>query len=334
MKFLITGLGSIGQRHYRNLKQLNAGEIIVYRSQKGSNKDFVDKFSQEHNPKVFHDLDEALAQKPDAVVVTNPTALHLETARRAMEAGAHVFLEKPLSHNLEGVAELIKLAEKKNLVGYVGYNFRFHPLLIQMKKWLDGGKIGEVLSAHAEIGEYLPDWHSWEDYLKTYAARADLGGGVILTQSHDIDYLYWFFGMPKLVSAFENKGSELKIEVDSITDAIFQFKSGVTASLHMDYVKRPPKRRFEIVGSKGRMIWDYQDKTLLLIPFESGSQSEIIKEPAEFERNLMFLDETKQFIRCVEGKETPLIDLGQGADVLKIAMAMKDSIKDGKVIQL
>ncbi len=334
MKFLITGLGSIGQRHYRNLKQLKAGEIIVYRSQKGYNKDFVDKFIQEHNPKVFFDLDEALAQKPDAVVLANPTSLHLKTAKKSMEAGAHVLTEKPLSHNLDGVAELIAFAKKKNLVGYVGYNFRFHPLLRQMKEWLDDGKIGEPLSAHSEIGEYLPDWHSWEDYLKTYAARTDLGGGVILTQSHDIDYLYWFFGMPKQVSAFENKGSELKIEVDSIVDAIFQFKSGVTASLHMDYVKRPPKRRFEIVGSKGRMIWDYQDKTLTLIPFEPNTQSVVVKEPAEFERNVMFLDETKQFIRCVEGKEKPLIDLEQGADVLKIAVAMKDSIKDKKVIQL
>ncbi|MEK9186419.1 MAG: Gfo/Idh/MocA family oxidoreductase [Patescibacteria group bacterium] len=334
MKFLVCGLGSIGQRHYLNLKQLRAGDIIVYRTQKGCNKDFIDNFSKEHNPKVFYDFDEALAQKPDAVVITNPTAFHLETAKKAIESGAHVFLEKPLSHDMKGVEELISLAKKKNLVGYVGYNFRFHPLLQQMKKWLDSGKIGRALSAHAEIGEYLPDWHSWEDYLKTYAARADLGGGVILTQSHDIDYLYWFFGMPKQVVAFENQDSELKIEVDSVVDAIFQFGSGVTASLHMDYVKRPSKRRFEITGSKGRMIWDYQDKTLVLIPFEAGSQSVFVKEPAEFERNSMFLDETKQFISCIEKKENPLISLEQGAEVLKIALTMKDSIKNKKVIQL
>ncbi len=332
MKFLITGLGSIGQRHYRNLLALGAGDIFVYRTGRGANPDFIAAFIKKFQPTIFYDLEKALTLKPDAVIITNPTALHISIARRALESGAHVFTEKPLAHRLEGLETLIDEAKKKRLVGYVGYNFRFHPLLRKMKQWLDTGKIGRPVSAHAEIGEYLPDWHPWEDYRKTYAARDDLGGGVVLTQSHELDYLYWFFGKPKRLVAFGGRKSDLDIDVEDLAQAVIEFKSGLIATLSMDYLERPPKRRFEVVGTKGRMIWDYQDKTLSFLPFKQKAVPRIRRESKGFERNTMFLEELKHFLRCIRGKEKPLVDFGTGREVLRMALAIKDSITKKKII--
>ena len=334
MKFLITGLGSIGQRHYRNLFALGERNIVVYRTGRGSNKKFIAAFIKEFRPKIFYDFSEALAYKPDAVIITNPTALHVRLARQAMASGAHVFTEKPFSHSLAGTQSLIDLAKKKKLVGYVGYNLRFHPLLRKMKHWFDSGAIGKPVSARAEIGEYLPDWHPWENYRKTYAAREDLGGGVVLTQSHDIDYLYWFFGKAERVAAFGGTKSDLGIDADDMAEAIIEFRSGVVASLGMNYLARPPKRQFEILGTQGRMLWDYHGKILKLAPFKQNAAPRIVHEPKNFERNTMFIEELKHFIRCAEGKDKPLVDLADGMESLKIALAVKGSIKKGKIINV
>ncbi|MBU1036486.1 Gfo/Idh/MocA family oxidoreductase [Patescibacteria group bacterium] len=334
MKFLICGLGSIGQRHYKNLKKLGFNDILVYRTKKGSNQNFINNFEKKFKPQVFYNLNEALAKKPKAVLITNPTSLHVPLAIKAAKAGIHVFTEKPLSCNIKGVEKLISEIKKHKLVGYVGYNFRFHPLLKQMKKWVEAGKIGKVLSAQAEIGEYLPDWHPWENYQKTYAARKDLDGGVVLTQSHDLDYLYWFFGKAKYIASVGGKKSDLKINVDDLVKIIIEFKSGIITAVHMDYLKRPPKRQFEILGTKGRIIWNYEEKKLTFISLQKGVKPLIIKEPLNFERNSMFIKELKHFIKCLRGKEKPLVDLSQGKEVLKIILAIKKSLKDKKIIKL
>jgi len=334
MRFLITGLGSIGQRHYKNLLALGEKNILVYRTSRGSNRDFVAAFVKEFRPKIFYNLDQAFAMKPDAVIITNPTAFHVELAHKAVASGAHVFTEKPLSNTLARTEALIERVKKNKLVGYVGYNLRFHPLLRKMKQWLDAGIIGKPVRASAEIGEYLPDWHPWEDYRKTYAAKKGLGGGVVLTQSHDIDYLYWFFGKAARVVAFGGKKSDLKINVEDVAEAVIEFQSGMVASLSMDYLARPPKRRFEVLGTRGRLLWDYQAKTLSSVPLKKTATALTVTEPKSFERNTMFLQELKHFINCIQGKAKPLIDIYQGREVLRVALAIKDSMAKRKIIKL
>ncbi len=184
MKFLIAGLGSIGRRHFRNLRALGENDLVLYRT----NRATLPNDELAGSP-VETDLAQALAGKPDVVIVSNPTSLHLDTAIPAARAGCHLFLEKPISHSLERVDELAAAVRQSGSRVLVGFQFRFHPGLRKAAALLAEGAIGKPLAFHVHWGEYLPGWHPWEDYRQGYAARSDLGGGVVLTLSHPLDYL-------------------------------------------------------------------------------------------------------------------------------------------------
>ena len=149
------------------------------------------------------------------------------------------------------------IVENHNQV-LVGFQFRFHPGLQQLKKLLDEGAVGEPVSAHAHWGEYLPDWHPWEDYKQGYAARPELGGGVVLTLSHPLDYLRWLLGEVESLSAFTSHQG-LNMPVEDTAEISLRFVNGVLGSLHLDYVQRPPSHWLEIIGTHGTLRWDNAD---------------------------------------------------------------------------
>ena len=217
MKILFCGLGSIGQRHVRNLRKLLGDEvgILAYRTRKQSpvlNQDMTVQagadIEQIYGIRSFANLDDALAERPDAVFVTNPNLLHLQVALAAARAGCHLFIEKPLSHSLDGIDELIEIVQRKKLVAFVAYQFRFHPGLRLMKTFIEEGRLGRLSAAHIVNGEYLPDWHPYEDYRQSHAARREQGGGCLSIQTHELDYAPWLFGMPSqsLLSAGNSAG--------------------------------------------------------------------------------------------------------------------------------
>ena len=320
MRFLICGLGSIGQRHYRNLKSLGYDDLIVYRTRSGANKDFVQKFTDEFHPVVFYDLDEALKQKPDAVFITNPTIFHMPLALKAAASGCNLFMEKPISHNWDGVLELCRLAENKKLVTYVGHQLRFHPLVETAKKWLEEGRIGKAVSAEAEMAERVTKWHPWEDYRQSYACRKNLGGGVLLAQVHEFDYLYWFFGPVKEVVSFYGKLGDLEMDVEDVAKVLIRFEQGVIASVSVDYLQFPARQLFHLVGTKGTLSWDYYN---LRLKTYDGSADESVGLPEGFQRNDVYVAELRHFIDCVKHGKPTINDVRQGAEVLKIALLAK-----------
>ena len=254
MKALVVGLGSIGRRHACNWAALGLGEVWVYRQHGARQPEPLDV-----PIRTFATLDEALDAQPDAVLVTNPTSLHVETARRALQAGAHVLVEKPLGSSLDGVADLITLAERQRRVLAVGYQLRFDPGLGRLRELVHGGAVGRPLAARADVGEYLPGWHPWEDYRQSYAARRDLGGGVVLTLSHDLDALCWVLGPPTRVTAFARRSGALEVDVEDVAEITLQFAGGTLGSVHVDMVRQPPRRFLEVTGEAGVVRWDYEE---------------------------------------------------------------------------
>ncbi len=329
MKFLMIGLGSIGQRHLRNIKRLygDNAEISAYRvrrlrmtfSDNMQIRDNVD-LEKEYNITVYTSLDEALAHKPDVVFVSNVTSAHIPCALAAAKSGCHVFLEKPISDSMDGVDELKKTAEEKNVKIFVGFQNRYNPAIIATKKQLEMGTIGEVISVHAEVGERLTTMHTYEDYKTTYMARSDLGGGVVLNQMiHEIDYLRYLFGDMKPVNAVFGSGKKsLDIDVDDRCDAIFR-AGDVLVSLHADFYQFPPCRFVKIVGSKGKIIADIiKNKCIICIGDEVTEQNY-----DGFARNDMFISELKAFMQCIENDTSPEITLDDGIASLKLALNIK-----------
>jgi len=320
MKFLIAGLGSIGRRHFRNLLALGERDILLYRTHQATLPD--DELA---GFPVETDLRSALAHKPDAVIVSNPTALHLDIAIPAAKCGCHLLLEKPISHSMARLDELVNAVEQNDVKVLVGFQFRFHPGLRQVKKLLDEGTIGTPLSARAQWGEYLPNWHPWEDYRLGYAARPDLGGGVVLTLSHPLDYLRWLLGEVESISALTSNKS-LGMPVEDLAEITLRFTTGSIASLHLDYDQRPPSHTLEIMGTHGTIRWDNTDGITRLstvgLDDKAGPWHDFAP-PEGFERNWMFLDEMRHFRDIIHGKARSLCTLQDGIHALRLSLAAR-----------
>ena len=329
MKILLVGLGSIGQRHLRNLQALGVADISAFRVR---NRPLQEPHLLE-GVKVYTDLEEALAAGQDAVVICSPTGQHLATALVAAEHGCHLFIEKPISHAMDGVGDLLATVEAQGLCVLVGFQFRFHPGLRIIKRLLDEGTIAPVVCAHAHWGEYLPGWHPWEDYRDSYSARADVGGGVILTLCHPFDYLRWLLGEVRVVSAVAGRLSGLELDVEDTADITLQFESGAIGTVHLDYIQRPPSHWLQITGQTGTIHWDNADGAVLCYRADQG-EWEKIAVPPSFERNTMFLDEMRHFLGCIAGRAEPLTNLKDGIQALEIALAAKRSAAAGRVIEV
>jgi len=329
MKFLIAGLGSIGRRHLRNLRALGQEDIILYRTHQATLPDAeLGVFP------TFSELSLALAEKPSGVIVANPTALHLEVAVAAAKAGAALLIEKPLSDNLAGLGELQSALELSGKPAMVGFHFRFHPVLNQIKALLESGQLGQPLSARAHWGEYLPGWHPWEDYRRSYAARADLGGGVVNTLSHPLDYLRWLLGEVESVSAWTGKLSQLELDVEDHADILIRFTGGEVASVHLDYYQRPSSHTLEFTCEDGRISWDNATGEARVFHAQSGAVS-LLVPPEGFDRNQMFLDEMETFVRLCQGETLPHCTLVDGIRVQELVLAVKQSAaQDGAMVRL
>ena len=328
MKFLIAGLGSIGRRHFRNLIALGEKDIILLRSHHATLPD-----DELVGYPVETNLVEALKKhKPDAVIIANPTALHLDIAIPSANAGCSILIEKPISNSLDRVEQLEFALRQGGGQLLVGFQFRFHPTLQKAAQLLNDNVIGKPLSFHVHWGEYLPNWHPWEDFKQGYAARPDLGGGVILTLTYPLDYLRMLLGEVDSLWAFTG-ASNLGLEVEDSAEIGLKMKNGAVGSVHLDYNQRPPVHRWEIVGSNGMMKWDNASGNLDV--FLAQKKDWITyPPPTGFERNVMFIEEMKHFISVVRKKEEPICTLEDGKQALRLALAAHESERKGTLVKL
>lgn len=337
MKFLIAGLGSIGRRHFRNLIALGEKDIVLLRSHHSTLPD-----EELAGYPVETDLQTALKRhQPSAVIVANPTALHMDIAIPAAEVSCHILLEKPVSHSLDRLDVLQQAAEKSGSRILVGFQFRLHPALHKARELIRTGALGQVLTVHAHWGEYLPNWHPWEDYRQSYAARADMGGGVILTLTHPLDYLRFIVGEVEALWSFHGHISPLELDVEDIAEIGLKFTNGTMGGVHLNYIQRPPVHRLEIVGTNGTLRWDNADGTLHFynMPAPFGSYSEIpaapviesFPPPPGFDRNQLFVAQTRHFIEIVRRESEPICSLEDGIRALELALAASESQPTSRV---
>jgi predicted dehydrogenase len=243
MRVVVLGGGSIGKRHDASLQALGCETLVTGRG----------------------GLDEAAAWGADAVVIATPTSAHADGLRWAVEQGLHAYVEKPLAASSDGIAELLDEAAAAGLVVGVGYNLRFHPALEAIREAVLGGRVGRLLSVRAEVGQYLPDWHPGEDYRGSYAARRELGGGALLTLSHELDYVRWIGGEIESVSGVAARVSALELDVDDVAELVCRHESGALSSVHADFLDRSYNRACRWAGEEGTLAWRW-DRGVELLP--------------------------------------------------------------------
>jgi len=319
MRILIIGYGSIGQRHFNNIQQFySEHEILVYRRQVQS--DSSDSFTS--------DVEKTIQWKPEGVIVCNPSSYHISAARPFLQLGIPVLFEKPLASNLSLALE----AEQYKSLVMVGYHLRYHPIITEVMKVLDSGKIGRVSTLFCDVGQYLPDWRPNNDYRKTVSAQASLGGGAVLELSHEINYVQALLGFEQLqVDAQLHKCSDLDIDVDDVANILMsgnnRFGHLTTVSIHLDLLQRVARRQCVIVGSDATLRLDFINKTVIL---SSANGDEILYSDSEFDSNQPYVDELKVFFRLIVNKVSPLTDYRDGLQTQTIIEAAKKSSSMGE----
>ena len=289
---------------------------------------------------IFSTMAEALAFKPQLAVIANPASFHLSNAMPLAEIGVHLLIEKPLSVTTEGIEDLIKACKKTSAVLAVGYNLRFLQSLQKFKSMLDDYVIGDVWSVRSEIGQYLPSWREASDYRQSVSAQQELGGGVLLELSHEIDYLSWIFGEVDFVQAILTQQSDLEIDVEDTAHLILGFVSNGTekpliATVNLDFIRQDTMRRCTAIGKLGSLRWNGIAGTVEL--WASGTQGwqEMYKHQAV--RDESYIAEWQNFIACIKQGVEPLITGDDGLKVMQVidaarlAAKTKSQVKIGNV---
>lgn len=339
MRALFLGLGGVGQRHLRNLRALRPEvEIAAVRHagrrfEIGNNLaadmgvDIVEKYGVSG----FPDLATALAWKPDLAVVSTPSSLHVAQTSALVAAGVPVFVEKPLATTAAGMDELYRLAEERAAKVSVGFQLRHHPCVTQLRQLLEQGRVGRPRSVEITVHAHMPSWHAYEKPNQFYAGRRDLGGGVILTEIHELDLLSWIVGAPKRVAAFGGKLSSLDIDVEDTVSASLWLQNGVVASITLCFVQEPPSRRFCINGENGRLVMEIPK--LRVIHEDTNGQSDVFDIP-DFDRNQMFVAEMREFLDWIDGGPAPSTTLQSVRAGQQAALAMLLALDEGRVVEI
>jgi len=318
-RFLIAGCGSIGRRHLSNLKTLGVSDLILLDKSAERLKAAAEGLTR---PLLVKTMDEALDAGPYCAVISVPTSLHLGFAGKAAARGVHLFIEKPLSHNMSGIEGLKNIAMKRDINVMMAMCYRFHPVLLRIKERLDSGIIGCVYHVNYFGGFYLPYWHRHEDYRVGYAARAELGGGVLLTSIHGLDTLRWLFGEALEVKALMAKVSPLEMDVEDLALAVMRFSSGAFVSWQTDFLQRAGQHRMVIVGEKGSMRFDINTGVEEICGADGGKWK---REKIPFDINTMYVRELEHFILSLQRGVPAEPSLDEGVKTLRLAMMVFDS---------
>jgi predicted dehydrogenase len=305
---LVVGIGSIGRRHLRLLREaLPAADIRVLRHTEASE-------TVEHADGCFHQLEEACNFAPELAVIANPSSLHVSTARPLAEVGAHLLIEKPISDTSVGIADLMAFCANRSQVLHVGYNLRFLECVRFFRDAIFDGRIGEVHTVRSEVGQFLPGWRPGSDYRKTVSAKKELGGGVLLELSHDLDILRWIFGEVEWLSAWTGRIGKLEINVEDSVMLQMSFISGPIAQLGMDFLRHDTSRRCTAIGEHGTLHWDAIEGTVKHYHPNKGSWTTLYSQQPI--RDLTYQVQLEAFLNAIKGASSPIA--AKGADGLAV----------------
>jgi predicted dehydrogenase len=325
-RILVVGLGSIGKRHLRLARELlPKADIRVLRHQATSE---VPELSNG----CFSSIEEAIAFIPQIAVIANPAPFHVAIAQALAEVGVHLLIEKPLSSLLDGVVQLLETCQKQGTVLLSGYNLRFLPSLQRFRDLLNNHVIGNILSVHCEVGQYLPSWRPDSDYRQGVSARHELGGGALLEISHELDYLRWIFGEVDWVKASLSRQSSLEIDVEDTAHLILGFAPRsdghkLIGVVNLDFIRHDTTRLCAAIGENGSLRWNGLTGEVAL--YEAGAKDwrELFSSPHQHDES--YLAEWENFIACVTEQQTPLITGMDGLKVLQIIEASRNSAASG-----
>jgi spore coat polysaccharide biosynthesis protein SpsF len=326
---IIIGSGSIGQRHISNLKKIGIKNITALRSKKGHYK----KLPKDLGVNEIYCWDDALNLEFDIAIISNPTSLHIDAALKISKSVKGIFIEKPLSNNLSGCDQLIDLLNSKKITTFVGHNLMFHPIIKKIIDFYNENDVGEIINIQCQVGQWLPDWHPYENYTKAYYARKDLGGGVSLTLIHEIHLALELAGFPTYVSGEITDYKKLNLDVDVCSDLMIKHKSGAVSQIHLDFLQRPSHRSGLVTFEKAWLSYDFN---MMEVTVQKNNEEPFkLYKNSDYDSNSMYIEQLKEFICMVEEERVKhKYDASSSLESLKVVEALFESNLTGRRIDI
>jgi predicted dehydrogenase len=318
MRIAILGCGSIGSRHLCNLKSLGYTDLLAY----DPFAETCQRIEQDHDVSCYTSLDTIWENNPGVAFITAPSNVHTELALQAAYHNCHLFIEKPLAHNLEGIEVLCAEVEKRSLCTMVACNMRFHPGPAKIKQLVDEYRIGQILAARIQTGSYLPGWRPWQNHQQSYSASTEWGGA-ILDCIHEIDLALWYFGSAEVVGSAYIPAKSIGLETDGLAEILLSHDSSVLSNVHLNFIQRDYRRTCQIIGSKGTLYWDFSEEVVIL----HGDDGQVMhrwKQPDDWQVNQMYVDEITHFLQAIQQNVPTINPLQGGLAALKIALKVRN----------
>ena len=332
MRITILGLGSIGKRHLRTLLKIKSKFKIRELSLYDTNFSRTEELKKlDKIVKVYQNFSDSI-KGSDVIYLCTPTSSHIGLCEQINSKGKfHIFIEKPLSHTLDGCEKFIEIQLKNKKKASVGYMLRYNPILKKIKNFIQSKKIGKLLSIKAESGFYLPFWHPWEDYRDFYMSSKLGGGGVVLDTSHEIDYMVWLVGKINDVQGSYGTISNLKITSDDYASALFTFENNIRGELHLDLLQPAPSRNVKLIGTDGVLVGDLINKTLSISTVKKPKWK---TEKFNFDIDDIYKEESTNVLNFFTGKKSNITTVEESYHVMQVIEGIRRSQHYGTRVRI
>lgn len=335
-RILFFGLGSIGQRHLRLISNnyinpvffafnSNRKRVLLNDNSEKINGDVIKKYKIT----LIKSLEDIKNYQINIVFICNPSSLHSIIINKINRFNTHVFVEKPIATNLKQVNELIKLSNnsKKNI--YTGYQILFNDCFKWIVNFFNKNKINNILNIKVINSEFYKNFKKYGKIVDSYSLKKTLGGGSLLTQIHEINYLIYLFGMPISVSCYGSKRGILDYGVEDSISALIEFKHNrkiFPVFLELSYLKKIPERQMIISDSSLTLKWDYYKNDIYIENINKGSRKTI--SFGELNRNEMFLNQLHFFFNTIEKKSSFRENFNHSVISTRVATILKKSLEN------
>ncbi len=326
MKFLVVGLGSMGKRRIRNLKQLGCNDVIGF----DTREDRCMEVTEKYQIPIFTDISNALKENPNAMVISTPPDLHMKYAKIAIKNKIHFFTEASVIQ--DDMNEIIHDLKESEIIGLPSCTMRYHPIVVGVNDILKSNKIGKPLAFLYHSGQYLPDWHPWEDYRKFYVSKRETGACREIVP-FELIWLTSTFGKISNVFGLKTKLSKLEADIDDIYNVLLEFQNGIRGNLTVDVIARFPYRQLKILGEDGVIFADWSDRTIGYYTKETGWNNTKIDDGV-IENNYIhgdgpYMEEMSMFVKSIKGEIEQPYRFEDDYKILKILESIEKSSDDG-----
>ena len=317
---LVIGAGSIGERHIRCFLKTGRARISVCEIDRA----LLGRIENDYDlSQACEDLGDALLSNPRAVVIAAPAHLHISMAIRAVEAGCHLLIEKPLSTDISGVEDLKRRVLEQRLVVHVGYTFRHHPLVAKVKDQIDQGRWGLPLQLTIVSGQHFPTYRP--AYRDIYYARHETGGGAIQDAlTHFLDTAQWWLGSIDRLTGDMEHLSLKGVEVEDTVNVLARH-GNIMASYNFNQHQYPNESIFTLVCEKGTLRLELCANRLRIMDRPDGEWEDEISNA--FQRDDIFVNQANSFLDAIEGQPSISCTIDEAKHTIGCQMALLEEAK-------